>query len=224
MVERLLLVEDESFVARTVQLSLPDLEVVVAESRERAFELLLKYQDWVGVLVDLHLTRLKDFQGLDVLRYLKGTDIPRAVLTGARLEGSVHERFFTEFGVSDVVLKGESGLALNDVRDCVRRMREASLVGAKTRAHAEIWKAWSTIDEKLSGELQRLEALSRQVEKAVGYESSQKLTREDVSALESLRGTLQAQREELLGAVAASETRDEIEEALSKARDVLDIS
>lgn len=219
--DRILLVEDDPIVAEVVRLALPEFAVTVAANREEAFIHLLGDVEWAGALVDLNLTKFSDFQGKDVLEYLNDTDIPRAVLTGAKGLGDIRRNFEERYGVSTVVIKGDQGIQLNDIRLCVARMRAESVATRREQANSELDDLFGQADDELQTELRELQSLAVRTRRIAGTDAADRMTkRETMLAAEKMRMLSEA-KQDLQARLSSARTLQDVASIVQEAREAI---
>lgn len=138
---KVLVLEDEEQFAAAVERTLHGHQVVRVDSVDGAIHE-LSQGDIDCALIDLNLTDRDDNAGMEVLTYMRGGDVPRAVVTGSHLKGGLRGgimiNLMLRYGVSEVVLKGDVdkvGFATTDILEAVEMMLTGS--GSSRLALAE---------------------------------------------------------------------------------------
>lgn len=216
---KILLVEDDPLVAHVVRLALPSLDVVVAETRERALELLASGTEWCGALVDLNLTEhYQDFRGRDVLEALRGTEIPRAVLTKAKGIGDIRRNFQLRYGVSTVVMKGDRGIELGDIRQCVADMIESSVGSQREILEQHLLAARERVEADYLTAVNDLESVRKRTQRISGSAAASRLVATDMANSKARRDDLISHIDTLLGRLSLAATRHDIDSVRSSLR------
>ncbi|MFI6345669.1 response regulator [Streptomyces sp. NPDC050560] len=162
-----LLLEDNGHFARAVRRALTGHRVTHVRTVQDAMTR-LEAGGFDCALIDLNLTDQDDYSGYEVLSFLMRTrpELPRAVVTGSRLKGSIYKNILLRYGVADVVIKGDverRGYGTTDIVETV----EALLAGAETKrrdaARSEIREARDTARALLDERLVSLQQFAEQV-------------------------------------------------------------
>jgi CheY-like chemotaxis protein len=220
---KLLLVEDDPVAARVVSMALPEFDVVIAPTRERAFELLLGETDWCCALVDLNLTRHSDLRGKDVLDHLQTTDIPRAVLTGARGLGDIRRNFEERYGVSTVLIKGPNeSIQLSDIRACVARMRDESVRALRKKASEYISQAFAMKEAKIKDELRQEQNITSRAQRIIGDKAARDIAGTEIALLNEGLAALPDQCLRFLEDIEAAVSSTEISVIIQRAESAIE--
>lgn len=163
----ILLLEDNGHFARAVRRALTGHQVIHVRTVQDAITE-LEAGRFDCALIDLNLTDEDDYSGYEVLSFIMRTrpELPRAVVTGSRLKGSIYKNILLRYGVSDVVIKGDverRGYGTTDIVETV----EALLGGAETKrreaAQAEVREASDSAKALLNERLVTLQQFAEQV-------------------------------------------------------------
>ncbi|MEU2540301.1 response regulator [Streptomyces iakyrus] len=163
----ILLLEDNGHFARAVRRALTGHQVIHVRTVQDAITE-LEVGRFDCALIDLNLTDEDDYSGYEVLSFIMRTrpELPRAVVTGSRLKGSIYKNILLRYGVSDVVIKGDverRGYGTTDIVETV----EALLGGAETKrreaAQAEVREASDSAKALLNERLVTLQQFAEQV-------------------------------------------------------------
>ncbi|MFG3319606.1 response regulator [Streptomyces sp. NPDC048171] len=163
----ILLLEDNGHFARAVRRALTGHQVIHVRTVQDAMNE-LSVGSFDCALIDLNLTDEDDYSGYEVLTFLlqNRPELPRAVVTGSRLKGSIYKNILLRYGVADVVIKGDverRGYGTTDIVETV----EALLAGAETKrreaAQTEVREVWGSAKERLNERLVTLQQFAEQV-------------------------------------------------------------
>ncbi|MGV9705143.1 response regulator [Streptomyces sp. NPDC003483] len=163
----ILLLEDNGHFARAVKRALTGHQVIHVRTVQDAITE-LEVGSFDCALIDLNLTDDDDYSGYEVLSFIMRArpELPRAVVTGSRLKGSIYKNILLRYGVSDVVIKGDverRGYGTTDIVETV----EALLGGAETKrrevAQTEVREASNSAKALLNERLVTLQQFAEQV-------------------------------------------------------------
>ncbi|MGW3412455.1 response regulator [Streptomyces sp. NPDC000888] len=163
----ILLLEDNGHFARAVRRALTGHQVIHVTTVQDAITE-LEVGSFDCALIDLNLTDEDDYSGYEVLSFIMRTrpELPRAVITGSRLKGSIYKNILLRYGVADVVIKGDverHGYGTTDIVETV----EALLAGSETKrretAGAEIRETSDSGKAVLNERLVTLQQFAEQV-------------------------------------------------------------
>jgi CheY-like chemotaxis protein len=119
---RILYIEDDPTFVGIVKDALPEFEIVSVTRLGDAMQVLASSEEFAALLVDINLTDLEDGSGYEILEFARERrpHLPKAVVTGSRLQGSIRANILDRYGVSDVLIKGDFNLP--DLRVAVREL------------------------------------------------------------------------------------------------------
>jgi DNA-binding response OmpR family regulator len=135
---RILIVENEIEIARTMRAILFEYDCVIAISLEEAMGVLTRSSNELdGALIDLHLTDRLDSAGLEILSFIRDCrpDMPRLLITASPPAGS-QEQMRKTYGLFDIMVKGADGYSASGVRDAVTHMLGSADEDVRRRANA----------------------------------------------------------------------------------------
>lgn len=135
---RVLIVENEVEIARTMSAILYEHQCLIATTLEEAMGVLTNsLEDLDGAVIDLHLTDRLDSAGLEILSFIRDQrpSLPRLLITASPPPGS-QEQMRRTYGLFDIVVKGADGYSANGVRDAVTHMLGADDEDVRRRATA----------------------------------------------------------------------------------------
>jgi DNA-binding response OmpR family regulator len=135
---RILIVENEIEIAKTMAAILFEHDCVIAITLEEAMSVLTNSDDDLdGAVIDLHLTDRLDSAGLEILSYIRDRrpGIPRMLITASPPAGS-QEQMRKTYGLFDIVVKGADGYSANGVREAVSHMLGEEEEDVRRRATA----------------------------------------------------------------------------------------
>jgi len=121
---RILIVENEIEIAKTMSAVLYEHNCTIATSLEEAMAVLTSsLPDLDAALIDLHLTDRLDSAGLEILSYIRDRrpDLPKLLITASPPPGS-QEQMRRTYGLFDIIVKGADGYSASGVRDAVTHM------------------------------------------------------------------------------------------------------
>jgi DNA-binding response OmpR family regulator len=140
---RILIVENEVEIAKTMKAILFEHDCLISTSLEEAMHVLIaSIDDLDGAVIDLHLTGRLDSAGLEILSFIRDQrpDLPRLLITASPPAGS-QEQMRKMFGLFDILVKGADGYSATGVRDAVTNMlsQEDAHVRQRTLTQFESW-------------------------------------------------------------------------------------
>ena len=164
---RILLLEDNDRFARAVEQVLNQHRVTHVRTVEDAIAE-LEGAHFDCALIDLNLTDDDDYSGREVLSYLMRSrpDLPRAVVTGSPLEGSIHRNIFLRYGVADIIIKGDvgrQGYATRDLVDTVSDLLSGSEERRRGAAVAEVERISAAATAELDKRMRALQDIADQL-------------------------------------------------------------
>jgi len=170
-VAKVLLLEDNHRFARAVQRALRGHEVKHVTTVDAAIDE-LDQGEIDCALIDLNLTDDADYSGYEVLAYIlrQRPGLPRAVVTGSKLKGSISKNILLRYGVGDIIIKGDvdrDGYGTTDLVDTVSDLLEGSEKRRRTAAKDEITAISVAAQKELSRRIDVLQQFAEQLGRGV---------------------------------------------------------
>lgn len=213
----ILLVDDDENAWEAVRLALePRVKVHAIGSLYGALNFLrTKSREVCGVIVDLNLTEGSDNFGRVLLERLREMGVPCVVFSGSIKSPADAQRYANEFGVLGTIGKGgstaEGAYPLQQLRDSVDRMIEASLQDLRSRARSEIEHELSRREAEIEQERLRSLELVSETARVAGKSAAQKLKSSESARIQELSSRNKLLRTELIEKIDNAKTLEQLE-------------